>query len=158
MELESTIIGLIRVRDIYVKYHEYEPHPARDCLLEFRDGKYLFDGIDATNIEIIQHIFWIENYGHAMFGIKFLKDIIEDHEKKQPFRRLGGSYTSCGQRLDLNFIPWDIMKDEYYAQKLKEKEAKEEEERREVLDKEYRKKMDTVFSILGKRLEDLSSN
>jgi len=77
-------------------------------ILEFRDGKYLFDGRDVIekrgNIECL---FWIENYGHARFGMSFLDAIIKDHRNGRQIVCPGKSYTSCRETLSLDFFPWN---------------------------------------------------
>lgn len=98
--MTTTIVGTIRMAVIY--RHSRQVHPATDYKLTVCDGTYLFDD---KPIEEAQHVFWIENAAHADHGMTFLKDVIEDHRNERPYHRLKTAFTSCGETLDLEFIP-----------------------------------------------------
>ena len=70
---------------------------------------YLFDGV-PYQLSDAKQIFWLDNYGHARFGMEFINDLAEDHAKHKnrqtiPYRRLVGAYNSCGETLSLKFDP-----------------------------------------------------
>lgn len=50
-------------------------------------------------------LFWIDNASHARFGMTFLRNIVEDHQKGYEYCGLGSEYTSCGETLHLDFFP-----------------------------------------------------
>lgn len=130
--MDSQSIGVIRIGDVFISNHRaFQPHPSQDYILEIRNGKYIFRDLDVNNKEDRYHIqftFWLDNQGHANYGMKFLDNIVEDHRNGNPLRRLSGSYTSCGERLDIEFIPWDIIKAETIAIDLLNSQARREKE------------------------------
>lgn len=160
------ILGVIRVRDVFINRCIYQPRPSNDYILKLEGDKYIFRGKDVGNDEHRQQImytFWADNAAHASYGMKFLDDIIEDHKSGVPWRRLKGSLQSCGEKLEVMFIPWDLIKDEIHAKEQKEREAKkkqEEEERIKQLEKQeneriYRQKQSEHNKIVDRLMTSI---